>query len=652
MPKLEFTQQEINAYLKSVQNVPTYNNNKYSTPLDQIDRKVFDPFHPYFLQSLAIAEDMKVHADGFYPYRLIDDRRPHETEEVKTYRQKIWVSKTKPTFTKVFNSLQKIRRSSDWVIKYPDDLVSKFPKIREGEDLETYCTKKFPYFTSITDWAFSFLLRKYLIDPNAVCFVNPITTDIEPTDFLQPIPIVFDSLNVLDFVEEDYAVLLNPYGAVYYDGHGRQQLGKSVYIITTQQTIRYDQKNLKMDFDAYPFDHNLGVLPAFKLGGTLIDQTDNYFLFESAVAGMVSELNEAAREYSDLQIARVLHIYPERWEFTNLECPTCKGTGRDMQDDKLLCRECKGMGYYVNAGPASKTIITPNKNTDGVTGNTPTPPIGYVAKDTEIVKMQNDGVQQHLADALAAINFEFLINVPITQSGVSKQYDRNESNNTSHKVAEDLVSILDKMVELIAAYRYMTAYPDVLDIADMLPVIPVPENYDLYSISDSQDELNKAKEGKTNPAILNALETDFAGKRFNADQDVRDLVTLILQLDPLPNIGEDDKMSRLANKGITQEAYTISSNIQEFVQRAIDEDSKFSDKKLKEQKALMSKYAQEVITTQAKTAKIIPINGPASSGLDAQGNPLPPAPTNLPAPGSPNNPGNQNQPLPSSAVGN
>lgn len=619
MAKIEFTQAEVDAYLKVIPNIPAYNNNQYSTPLQDVQRKAFDPLHPYYLDALCIAEDMKVHADGFFPYKLIHERRPNETNEVLAYREKIWVAKTKPTFTKVLNSLQKIRRSADWVIKYSDTWANDFSKVRDEETLEQYCEHKFPFFTSITNWAFSFLLRKYLIDPNAVCFVDPLNREVDQTDFVQPIPIIFDSLNVLDFVDEDYTVLLNPYGSVFYDGRGRQQLGKSIFIVTTLQVIRYDQMDLKMNFESVIYDHNLGKLPAFKLGGTMINQTDNYFLYESRIAGMIPELNEAVREYSDLQAAKVLHIYPERWEFTNTECTACKGTGRSLTDAGKRCHECEGRGY-TNSGPYSKTIITPNKTTDGTVGNIPTPPIGYVAKDMDIVKLQDEGVKQHLADALAAINFEFLINVPLTQSGVSKQYDRNESNNTSHAVAEDIVFIMDKVYELITRYRYSTLYPDPADLLKMVPNIPVPENYDLYSISDSQDELNKAKTGKTNPVILNALEVDFSSKRFNADEKVKDRVMLVLQLDPLPNITEDEKMSRLSNKGITQEAYVISSNIQEFVQRAIEEDESFTDKDLKEQKDKMAEYAKEITDAQkAALGKVLPINPMADTGLFPQG---------------------------------
>src|SRR5882672_8693213 len=439
MPKLKFTQAEVDAYLKALPYIPVYQNNVYSIPLENIEREKFTPLHPYFLECINIAENMKVHADGFFPYKLIRERRPNETLEVLHYRERIWVAKTKPTFSKVLNSLQKIRRSADWVINYSDSWDSDYAKVRPEDTLEKYCEHNYPFFGSITNWAFNFLLRKYLVDPNAVCFVNPMATDIPETDLLQPVPIVFDSLNVLDYVDEDFTVLLNPFGSTFVDGRGRQHMGKTVYIITTMQILRYDQIDVKMNFSLTSYDHNLGRLPAFKLGGTLIAQVDNYYLYESRVAGMIPELDEAVREYSDLQAAKVLHIYPERWEYTNTECPICKGTCRSPVNPEIACNECEGRGY-INSGPFSKMIITPNKNTDGTNGNIPTPPAGFIEKDIDIVKLQDEGVKQHLADALAAINFEFLINVPLSQSGISKQYDRNESNNTSHAVAEDSVA--------------------------------------------------------------------------------------------------------------------------------------------------------------------------------------------------------------------
>lgn len=607
MPKLIFTQEEIDSFIKEK-----------------------EP-HEFYRETVDIAEAMSLHADGGKNpdgtvtarlAKLLYERRPNEPLEVQEYRKKRFIPKTKPTFSKIFSSLQKIRRSSDWSIRYEGE----FARIAEGETLEEYCDENYPGFTSLTNWVFTLMLRKYLIDPNAAVYVAPITTDVQQNEYLQPIAQIFDSRNVIKFVQDDYAVLLNPIGATYYSGN-KQVKGKSYIICTTMQILRYDQVDAKgkiMLADQY--DHNLGYLPAFKLKGVLIEQSGNSFLYESRIAGIIPELDEAITEYSDLQAAKVLHIYPERWEFTQNECTSCKGTGVRRNPlytgpdcgcaAEIACGKCTN-GYIV-AGPYSKILVRPvgNAAIEGV-AQIPTPPAGYVEKDIEIVKVMEESVDAHIRNALAAINFEFLDKSPLAQSGVAKAFDSDEMSNTAHSIGEDIVSAMDNIYWLIALWRYRALYP-VDEIMEMVPTVAVPEKFDILSAAHTQDEIKAAKDSRTNPVIISALEIDYATRRFNADPDVRDRVQLILTLDPLPNISEDDKMSRLSNKGITLESYVISSNIQSFVQRAIEEDKGFVDMELPKQQEVMQKYALEI--TEAEEESVTPVD----TGLDDQGNPIPP----------------------------
>lgn len=607
MPKLIFTQEEIDSFVKEK-----------------------EP-HEFYRETVDIAEAMSLHADGGKNpdgtvtaalAKMLYERRPNEPLEVLEYRKKRYKPKTKPTFSKIFSSLQKIRRSSDWSIRYEGE----FPRIAEGETLEEYCDENYPGFTSLTNWVFTLMLRKYLIDPNAVVYVAPITTDVQQNEYLQPIAQIFDSRNVIKFVADDYAVLLNPIGATYYSG-GKPVKGKSYIICTTMQILRYDQVDGRgkiMLADQY--DHGLGYLPAFKLKGVLIEQSGNSFLYESRIAGIIPELDEAITEYSDLQAAKVLHIYPERWEFTQNECTSCKGTGVRRNPlftgpdcgcaAEIACGKCTN-GYIV-AGPYSKILVRPVANAaiEGV-AQIPTPPAGYVEKDIEIVKVMEESVDAHIHNALSAINFEFLSKSPLAQSGIAKSFDSDEMSNTAHSIGEDIVAAMDNIYWLIALWRYRTLYP-VDDIMEMVPTIAVPEKFDILSASHTQEEIKQAKESKTNPVIISALEIDYATRRFNADPDVRDRVQLILTLDPLPNISEDDKMSRLSNKGITLESYVISSNIQSFVQRAIEEDKGFVDMELPKQQEVMQKYALEITEVEEESVK------PVDTGLDAEGNPIMP----------------------------
>lgn len=559
--------------------------------------------HFYHKRCCEKADDFAPHADGVYPQELIECRRPNEPEEVKEYRCKIWKAKTKPSFSKILNSLSKIRRSSDWSIKFPP--AEDFPLIAQGESLEDYTEKNFPYFTSLTNWIFSVLLKKYLTDPNGVVLVHPLESADELT-YVRPYPEVFAAWQVIEYIEGESAILEIAEGCMYTVGRSRKmEKGRSYYVVNKLVVERWDQINTKEEFEIVSsYVHNLNMLPAFKIGGVVCEANAHSFLYESRISGVLPDFDEALREYSDLQAAKVLHIFPERWEFTQNECTDCKGTGRRTNptgDSIINCTTCKGRGF-VAAGPYSKMLIRPGNAMEGGAA-IPNPPAGYVEKDVEIVKVMELSVKQHIYDGLAAINFQFLEQVPLSQSGTAKEVDKEELNNTVHAIAEDLVAIMDKIYRLTAWYRYGTLYPSPEVLDTMVPSVAVPEHYDLLSSTFMQTEVDTSKKANLNPVITSAMEVEYAGKRFVNEPEVRDRLSLVLQLDPLPNVSEDSKMSMLSNRGITQETYIITSNIQSFVQQAIDEDPDFAERPLKEQKAKMQAYAQEQIAA-ADAARI------------------------------------------------
>lgn len=582
MPKLIFTSEEINDFLKG-------------------KREVYGPFYE---RSIVMAEDIMVHSDGTYPSKLIDERRPNEPLEVKDYRKKIFKPKTKGCFSKVNTSLQKIRRSQDWSIRY--DNTKQFTRIADNETLEWYTDYNYPFFTSLTNWIFTIGLRKYLIDPNAVVFVYPLSYEVVETEYIQPFGQIFDSANVLYFEPEDYAILKIPEGCVYYTTANKPVRGFSMYVVTTKFIARYNQvstKNFELVLD---YTHGLDMLPVFKMKGVLIDQSANQFLYESRISGMIPELDEAVREYSDLQAGVVNHLYLERYEYTQTECLACKGTGLRRNpswfkgcdfSETITCNAAGCNHGYIVPGPFSKTILRPQENLTNMQP-APWPPIGFVQKDVEILKVQDTRVQDHIYNAYAAVNMEFLADSPLSQSGVAKEVDRQELDSFCNSVAEDLVALMDSMYRTIARYRYQTQYIHD-DIEDMLPVVSVPEKFDILSTNVALKEVTDAKTAKVNPVLLGAMEEDYASKRFNAEPEIRDRVALVLTLDPLPNITDDDKMTRLSNKGITIETYIISSNIQSFVQRAIDDNNDFAGLKLSDQRAVLIEYAKEQIDASA-----------------------------------------------------
>jgi hypothetical protein len=549
--------------------------------------------HLYYSLSVDKYKEFLPHSDGEYPKDVIERQRPNEPMAVKDFRKEIWEPITKPKFTQIVSSLGKIRRSSDWAIKYPEE-AKELTKISEEETLQKYCEEEFPYFKSVTNWVFSVLMKFYLIDPNAVMLVMPLESNVDPTEYIKPYPYLFNCEDVFDFVPEKYAVIRNPLGSSLYKN------GKSFYVVTESVIELWEQVSARNFEISDQYFHGLGFMPAFKLGGIITKSHGHNFLYESRISGILPSLNEAIAEYTDLQAAKRLHIYPERWEFSQNQCTTCKGAGTIRNssytagsgfDPIVRCNDCGGLGVNINSGPYSKVIVKP---TDAGMAAIPTPPAGFIEKDVEIVKIMDESWRKHIYDGLASINFQFLDKSPLNQSGLAKEVDKEELNNTVHLIAEDIVAVMDKFYKSTAHYRYKDLYSSE-EIDTMLPSIPVPDHFDLLSSQFMQEEVAKAKTSKLHPTIVSAMEIEYTGKRFINEPEVKDRLELILRLDPLPNITEEEKMTRLSNKGITQLNYIISSNIQSFVQRAIDEIPDFASKSLPEQIKVMEKYAQAQI---------------------------------------------------------
>lgn len=576
---------------------------------------------------VELAEKLRVHADGKMPRTLITERRPNETDKIKEYREKIYVPITKRTISKVFSSLEKIRRSQDWSVQFDAEKVSSL--IKDDETLEQYCEFHYPHFDSITNWAFSVLLRKYLIDANGIVAVIPEQMPESTTEYVKPIAIFFDSEQIMYYVEGECVVLKSRDTSTYYTHGGRRvnNGGAIYYVLTKNEFAKYEQISAKEFDESCIYRHDIGELPAFKVGGVYHSRKNNDTIYESRIAGMIPSLDEAAREYSDLQAEILQHIHSEKYVFANNDCPVCNGTGQEYiieKDEKTgedvvkgtkVCHHCHGRGSVSNVSPYGEYVINAAKFGEQ---QLPTPPIGYVTKSTDIAKFEDEHVRQHIYDALAAINMEFLAETPLSQSGVAKAYDKDELNNFVNAVAEDIVHILDNIYKFINEYRYNTLIVNPDDRKAMLPKINVPTKYDILNTSVLMAELKNARDAQAHPMILRELEIDYAKKQFNTDPEIAHMIETTFNLDPLFGMSDESKMTMLQNNGITELDYIVSCNITAFVLRAIREDKDFYSRDYKKQMEVLKKYAEEVQKANE------PVNAPTFADMvDNSGNPNP-----------------------------
>lgn len=559
--------------------------------------------HDGYAKTTKLYRALKTHAHGEVPKELVEKRRPSESADIKKYRETIYVPKTKNPINKVITSLSKIRRSSDWNIAYDKE---EFPKVVvANEALDNYCEERYPFYNSITNWIFSELLRGYLIDSNAVVAVVPLELPTQVTEYIKPFARLFWSDNVLEYKHDDFCILISDETCEYGSAQGLRKYtnGKVYYVITTTSVTKYKQTSSSGAYEVdYTYEHKLGYLPAYKVGGIYNSYVGNFPVYESRINAMVPDLDEAAREYSDLQAEVVQHIHSEKWVYLSTECPECNGVGK-VKGTEEVCPRCKGV-RYVPTSPYNNIVVTPQEIGSEKTG-IPTPPAGYIQKDVEIVKIQDERVRNHIYNALSSINMEFLSETPLNQSGTAKEVDRDELNNFVNSIAEDIVGLMDKIYNSINDYRYSVVVPSSEQRKAMLPRISVPERFDLLSSNMVMQELANLKTANANPVIIRALEVEYAKKKFNTSPEVSYELQCVLELDPLPSLTNDDKMAMIASDGITQEDYIISCNIIQFVRRAIEEDKKFVNLSLDDKRKVMQKYAAEIVNSNSAKQKVI-----------------------------------------------
>ena len=342
-----------------------------------VNKEVVDKYikgqsrHASYDEAVNIADHLSFHIDGFQnnmptdqkydvyahlrptmlgrgrmnPYfkMLIGDRRPNESDAIKLYRRKIYASITKEPMFKVISSLNKIVRSEDWKIDYSQ--VEKPPKIRDGEHLEDYCEKNYPIFGSLTNWVYTYGLKKILGDPNAMMAVIPIGQE-DDNEFIKPFANFIPSINVLFYEPSELLIYKSDITGEFKSKSGQAIRVPIFKVITKEGIWNVQQINDLNEFDiVQSHTLNLEELPVFIVGSVIKEIVDNIPLYDSFLAPMLPRLDEASREYSDMQAEVVQHIHSTLAVFQGQDCSPCSGTGKVIKDGKpVVCGDCKGKG--------------------------------------------------------------------------------------------------------------------------------------------------------------------------------------------------------------------------------------------------------------------------------------------------------------------
>jgi hypothetical protein len=593
---------------------------------DQLIRQYFVeesklPKHRFYDRSVEITKKLESHSKGKYPSDIIEIVRPNETFDQKQYRKNAFTPVTKTYFSKVVSTIAKISHAQDWSIRFPEDSTTK-----EGESLKDYTCENYPNFDSLENWFFTLQLREMCDDPNGVIavFPYPKKDDGDDSEFLKPFTFWFESKDVIDFVEGQYAVLRSQTKSKVTVKGAPQNTGLIYYIFDSDSYTIATQVGEK---DKYTFsyeikNHLVGTLPCFKIGGIIEEFEEGQILYDSFIGDCLPFWDEALRRYSDLQVQMVLHVHSEKWEIEDTPCKTCSGTGQIRSsymgngNHQVTCGTCNGLGNVSTRSLFGVKTVKPASKT-GVSDSMaiPTPPMGYIAKPIDETKFIHDQVQENIEAGLAAINMEFLMYEPAVNSGVAKSLDRQEMNAFFSMIARHVVNnVFHPCYYLIAKWRYAAIYSE-KDIMDSLPEIKVPTDFDVLTQDIIAQRLASAKQAGLSSGLMSQLELQYAEKEFGETSDQVLMLKAISSHDPLPNLTVDEKMTILSNKGCSNEDYILSAKLPYFVNKAVNKEKEFLQMTYDEQEGILNKYV--AIEIAKNTSSLVPIvnnNGDPGGG--------------------------------------
>lgn len=570
----------------------------YNKSVDEFFHMDFH-FNGYFVPPVFTAEQgmerltfNKDETTLLNPYfaRLIDARRPSESEQIKLYRRTIYLPESKSPCHKVYNSLRKITEANNWQPDYKN--VKQSPSIADDESLEDYCEENYPEFDSVKNWFSTYALKHMLVDSNSLVYVLPKEFEIDPKEYYKPVATIISCHNVYAYKENEYVIFKVDRDYEYKSGKNMVK-GLCLGIITKDGYKEAQQTDSKNNFELVDvMDYTLTELPAWIMGGVIKTKNSDATLYNSFLAPMLPGLDGMAMAISDEDAEWVQHVYSTMWYFSSQDCNHCQGSGKVKKKggQTIDCTVCNGQGNAPKS-PFRDLVIKPASLGDNTT---PTPPAGYIQKSTEIVKVFVERINKKEYRALSSLNMEFLAEAPLVNSGLSKQYDRQELNIFVSAVARHCIkNVLSPVYYFINEFRYMERVKDAKKREEMLPKLHVPDDFDLITNDVLEEQLKKATDSKLDPEIIDQMEMEYIAKNFPNNPELREKMILKKRLDPFPRMSYDEKSSMLLSQSVDKVDIILSNYLTSFIEQVLFEVPDFCELKLDKQKEKMMEYANE-----------------------------------------------------------
>jgi hypothetical protein len=484
-------------------------------------------------------EALERHFEDEYPESFLDLVRPGEDEWMKRARKRLWSNPTKLGLERVVVLLNKIRQADDFRIIW-NSIEETETGIANADNFKDYLEKNLPVYGSLENWLFQGFQKMYLSDPNSVCWIGPKIEDIVLGNPINPFPQFIESEKIFDITDE-YVIWEIEKENTDKSKHKRFFHGlDSVNFYEIEYIAETNDAKPMVSFIAYPIFTDI---PFKTVGSVLYEIEDSKKIFDSILTPALAEWDQALRRSDDDNVNWVKCANPLTYRYSSGSCKTCKGTGKvPFKNTFNTCGTCNGNGEAAStSSPFNEIVVTIPKRTvtddNSTLGTIPSPPAGIIERPIDVIKAFGEEVDRRIRNGLKSLGLEFLWEVPLSVSGDSKKQDKKEAHTFLYQTAVWYVYFYEWAAKqlYIQKYKGLENALTAERIANNLPKISVPTDFDIYSADEIAMYLERAKKNEFAPEIIQGLEMDLLIKQYGEGSQYVHRAKIRNTLDPLPN---------------------------------------------------------------------------------------------------------------------
>lgn len=535
-------------------------------------------YRPLYSKEVGMAKDQMVHALGIYPQKLFNRKVPNETPAQAAYRRESYEPTTMPYWNKAVQAVQgRVWNQSNHHIEWHDN------------DEKAYFTSEYPKYGSLVNYFRSVRLPHKMYDANAVMCIFPKSLPvreteegivIDDTQLIEPECTIYPCESVMSYKDNDHVLVLTDENSWVDFGNGKVQEGLVFRFIDRSAIYTIYQVGKKIDWQfevALYYTHGLDKLPAERLKGVPKEKKGVGY-YQSYFWPAVGDLNTALFDESTLNIAKIANVFSERWEVVE-NCQTCDGEGEVFRDgDKVTCDSCGGTGTNQRPHPLNAiTIKLPDRLDDRP--QAPTPPAGYLQKETDSVRFLREEIDKKKQDAFAHLNID-VSSSPNGQTATESKIDREELFSFLLTIASEEFEALAFAIYTIGEMRYGPDFDSESQI-----IIDPPKDFTIRSYKELTAEINEAREAKLPQIAFRKLLDEYNGSRFNMDSKMGVINDIVFEVDRLIGL-TNDEVARQVMAGIaTKQEAVIHTSIYTFIDQLLREDEEWLSKERRQQVA-------------------------------------------------------------------